>query len=106
MPWKKGAVVIVKRGDKEWADAIEEALSERIKRANKEEIDEMEMELVFLRKRDNEYWNEMIEEAEAKYGENYIPPKWIQKIVSGFAFVMYYIGKFIDKYLKIKEPGQ
>lgn len=104
MPWKKGAVVIIKRGDQEWADAIEQAILER--KTSKEELDEMEMHLVFLKKRDAEYWKEMIEEAEAMYGENYIPPKWIQKIVSGFAFIMYYIGRFIDKYLKIKEPEE
>jgi hypothetical protein len=52
MSWSKGAVVIVKRGDQEWGDAIEDALD--VKRASNKELEELRKENEVLTAKLNE----------------------------------------------------
>lgn len=103
MPWSKGAVVIVKHGDHEMADAIEQGIA--IYKASKAEVEEMERDLTFLRKRDRQYWNEMIDEANELYGRNRIPPKWAKKLVEGFAFLVYHFSMFVENVCEKFERG-
>ncbi len=91
--WSKGAVVVVKRGDKAMADAIEKGLD--IRYTNNDRYD-------LVKNRDRLYWQAKIDEAQLYYGTNPAPPpKWARKIVAGFAFIVYGFSVFVDKYLKI-----
>lgn len=101
MPWSKGAVVIVKRGDQEWADAMEQALA--IKRASKEEIAEMERENTLLKTRMSKELEEKIADADRMYGYNFVWPKWLDPITGFFALIIYGIACFWDRFMTIKE---
>lgn len=76
--WSKGAVVIVKRGDPEMADSIEQSLILPIMRSH--EFGLMERENFFLRRRSKEDIQKRIEYAERKYGHKWKPfekYKWL-----------------------------
>ncbi len=98
--WSKGAVVIVKRGDEAMASAIEGGLD--IQAVPKKDVEALERDYTFLKRRDAKTLKKKIEDAEADYGHNWIPPKWLGKIMEGLAFIVYLISVFIDKYLVIK----
>ena len=114
MAWKKGAVVIVKRGDEEWADAIEEVLD--IQKASRKELEELENENKELENEnkelkrskdmtkihDDKFTDNMIAKLEREYGNHWTPPKWVRWILEAVAFVVYWISLFVDKYLVIK----
>ena len=98
--WNKGAVVIVKRGDEAMANAMaspfekdheKESLSNE-ERAWKDLLSQAKEDAVLAK----------IADAQATYGRNYIPPKWAKKIVEGFAFIVYGISIFVERYLVIK----
>lgn len=104
MPWSKGAVVIKKHGDQDWADAMAKTLD--IQRASNKEVEELREENKEL-KRDNEFMKKHIVEslevkmanAELQYGHKWTPPKWAKRIMEGFAFIVYHVSLFIEKYL-------
>ena len=106
MAWTKGAVVIVKRGDQEWADAMEESLD--IPRGDDREMKELENENKEL-KRDNDlakihdtrFTNMVIQGLEHEYGRNRIPPTWLKVVKQGFALVVYLVSVFYDKFCNI-----
>lgn len=103
--WSRGAVVIIKRGDEALADAIEKGLdisSNVPEEAISEEIKNLKCENYFLRKKSSKAINEMIEEARELYGYNWTPPKWANRIVECFAFIVYWFSIFVDKYLIIR----
>lgn len=107
MAWKKGAVVIVKRGDEEWADAIEEGLN--IQKASRKEVEELKNENKDLKRsneltkiHDDKFTDNMIAKLEREYGNSWVPPKWAKWILEGVAFIVYWISVFVDKYLVIK----
>lgn len=95
MPWSKWAVVIKKHGDKEWADAIEKAIN--VKKASDKEIEELERENTFMKKRVTESLEEKIADAEAKYGYNWVPPKWMKPITDVISLIEYGFAILIDK---------
>ena len=98
MAWTKGAVVtVIKHGDKDMANGMEKIFTDSM--VSKKDYDELERENFFLRKRTREEILEVIAEAEAEYGHNFIPPKWAVPICEGCAFVIYYVCRFIEKYL-------
>lgn len=97
MPWKKGAVVIKKHGDEEWANEMEKALN--VRHASDQEVEELRRENTFMKKHIIKDIKEKIFLAELDYGYNWIPPKWAKGIVEGFAFIVYHICNFIEKYL-------
>lgn len=97
MPWKKGAVVIKKHGDEEWADAMEKALN--VQKAANKELEELRRDNEFLKKHVTKDLKQKIIDAELNYGYNWTPPKWAKDIVEGFAFIVYYISLFVEKYL-------
>ncbi len=108
MTWKKGAVVIKKHGDEEWADAMEKTLN--VQRAAKKEMEELIKENEEL-KRDNTFMKKHIVEdlenkmadAERDYSYNWTPQsKFAKYVTEGFAFVIYHIVMFIDKYLVLR----
>lgn len=107
MAWTKGAVVIVKRGDQEWADAMEESLD--IPRGDDREMKELENENKEL-KRDNDlskihdtrFTDMVIESLEHDYGRTRKSPKWAQIVKQGFALIVYVVSVFFDKFLTIK----
>lgn len=100
--WSKGAVVIVKRGDEEMANAIERGLDIRLK--DPKTLTEGERaEYDLLKKAKSDKLKAMIAENEEEYGYNWTPPKWAEKIVGAFALIVYGISVFIDRYLRIKE---
>lgn len=97
MPWKKGAVVIKKHGDEEWADAMEKALN--VQKAANKELEELRRDNEFMKKHVTEDLEQKIIDAELNYGYNWTPPKWAKGIVEGFAFIVYHISLFVEKYL-------
>lgn len=93
MAWSKGAVVVVKRGDTEIADAIESGIN-----INKT----TDGKYCFMpRRHTKEELMQMMEDADALYGKRWSPPKWLRKINEGIAFVVYHVCMFIEKYLKL-----
>lgn len=95
MAWSKGAVVIVKRGDPEMGDTIENGL-------NIQKTTGGSGKYCFMpRRHTKEELAEMMEDADALYGRRWIPPTWLRKINEGIAFVVYHVCMFIEKYLKI-----
>ncbi len=98
--WSKGAVVIVKRGDEAMADAMASSFEEdrekdpltNEERAWKDLLSQAKEDAVLAK----------IADAQATYGRNYIPPKWAKKIVEGFAFIVYGISIFVERYLVIR----
>lgn len=99
--WSKGAVVIVKHGDTEMANAIEKSLDIRLKDP-KMLTDSERAEYDLLKKAKSDKLRAMIAENEEEYGYNWVPPKWAEKIVGAFALIVYGISVFIDRYLRIK----
>ena len=100
MPWSKGAVVIKikKHGDEEWADTIEKSLN--IKRASDKELKELEelrRDNTFMKKHIVDDLEAKIADAEAKYGRNWIPPKWMKPIVDVISLIEYGFAILIDK---------
>ena len=98
--WSKGAVVIVKRGDEAMADAIEQGLN--IPEVDNSMIDTTEIENLkrdnyFLRRRCQKTTEEMIEDARNLYGHNWTPPHWANKLVEGFAFIVYLFSVLVDR---------
>lgn len=115
MSWKKGAVVIIKHGDEDFADAIEDGLN--IQKITPGEVEELKQEIEKLKKENKElrranemmkihdtrFTNEAIDNLTDKYKNNYrTPPKWAKIIMDGVAVIIYWISMFIDKYLVIK----
>lgn len=101
MPWSKGAVVIKKHGDEEWADAIEKSLN--IKRASDKELKELEelrRDNTFMKKHIVDDLEAKIADAEAKYGHNWVPPKWMKPIVDVISLIEYGFAILIDKVSK------
>lgn len=104
--WSKGAVVIVKRGDEAMADAIEKGLDlipYKPNDINLQEVEDLKRDNYFLRKKSKEATDKMIADARELYGYNWTPPRWANKIVEGFAFIVYLFSMFVDKFLIIKE---
>ena len=98
---KKGAVVIVKHGDENIANALEKGIIKRFDLSPENE--DLKRDYTFLKKRDRIYWSNKISDAERYYGHNPSYPSWATPIISVFAFIIYLISVFIDKYLTIKE---
>ena len=100
MSWSKGAVIIVKHGDPEFANGIEEILKP------KQSSENNKISCRFVPKRHTkEELIDMIDDAERKYGVPTNRPKWIKAIKDVTLISLYYISLFVDKYLKIKEEG-
>ena len=106
MPWKKGAVVIVKHGDQDWADSMEESLN--IQRASDKELEELENENRNLKRdkdlskiHDDRFTQNALDDLENKW-DYYPPPTWLRVIKEGLAFIVYWISIFFDKFLTIK----
>lgn len=95
----KPGVVIIKRGDKEVADALEKGLG--VGMYTKDQMMEVQRERDFYKKHVIEDLEGAIADAQEEYGRNYIPPVWAQKVIGVYALVMYGIQKFIDKYLRL-----
>ena len=97
MPWSKGAVVIKKSGDKEWANEMEKVLD--IQKEVDPEKEELERDNEWMKKHIVEDLENKIIDAEIKYGYNFVPPKWASPIFKAMALVIYGIAVFADKYL-------
>jgi len=77
--WSKGAVVIVKKGDAAIADAIEKGIG----------IKARPMDHYPLRRLTSEQWQDLIDEAERKYGQHFIWPKWVE-VLQTIGFLLLY----------------
>jgi hypothetical protein len=97
MPWSKGAVVIKKSGDEEWANEMEKVLD--IQKEADPEKEELERDNEWMKKHIVEDLENKIIDAEIKYGYNFVPPKWASPIFKAMALVTYGIAVFADKYL-------
>ena len=76
--WSRGAVVIVKRGDRAMADAMEQSINLPI--LVNHEMAKIKRENFFLRRRSKEDIQKMIDYAERKYGHKWKPfekYKWL-----------------------------
>ena len=92
--WSKGAVVIVKHGDPEMRDEMEKIFKNNMKGNGGN--------YCFLpRRHTSEELKAMIESAQEQYGKHWVPPKWAKSVMEGFAFIIYHICIFIEKYLKL-----
>ena len=101
MPWSKGAVVIKKSGDAEWANEMEKALD--IQKPVDKEKEALERDNEWMKRHIVEDLEKKIMEAEINYGYNFIPPKWAKPIFDVIALIEYGVAMFVDKYMKIKE---
>lgn len=98
MPWSKGAVVIKKSGDEEWANEMEKVLD--IPKEADHEKEALERDNSWMKKRIVEDLENKIIDAEIQYGYNFVPPKWAAPIFEAKALIEYWVAIFVDKYLK------
>lgn len=101
MPWSKGAVVIKKAGDENWANEMEKVVN--IRKAADKEKSELERDNEWMKKHIVEDLEQKIIDAEINYGYNFVPPKWARPIFEGAALIQYGIAVFVDKYMTIRE---
>ena len=80
--WSKGAVVIVKRGDKNIADAISRGLDIHTT-----------VYTTPLHRRTQAEWAEMTRKLEHRYGPHRTHPKWVRGLLSLHWGAIYYITK-------------
>lgn len=97
----KSAVVIIKRGDKTMADAMEKVFNPPVVKDDRMRF--IEREKLFLKKKRTRTIRRMIREAENKYGYNYIPKSTFAKRVrEAIAFIEYGFAIFADRFMTIK----
>ena len=84
MSWSKGAVVIRKYGDQDWADSFEESLTPKPKKPmpKRRTTEQLVMDMI---------------KAERQYGRNWTPPKWARWIFEGGALFTYGVCLCIEK---------
>ena len=99
MPWSKGAVIIKKSGDEEWANEMEKALD--IPKTADKDREALERDNEWMRKHITEDLENKIIDAEINYGYNFVPPKWAKPIFDVIALIEYGVALFVDKYMKI-----
>lgn len=107
--WKKGAVVIVKRGDEAMADAMASNFEQEEQEQTDIYSDDQKYDKAWkdlLSQAKSDAVDAMIAKARAEYGHIWTPPKWARRIMEGFAFIIYWICVFIDKYLIIRKEGE
>lgn len=100
--WSKGAVVVVKKGDPEFADAIEKGVTAN-KMVPKKDMEETERENAFMKKRYKESLENDIATAQIQYGHNWVTPTWLKPLAGLWALIVYGISVFVDKFMTIKE---
>ena len=101
MSWSKGAVVIKKSGDEEWANEMEKALD--IPKTDDKDREALERDNEWMKRHIIEDLEQKIIDAEINYGYNFVPPKWAKPIFDVIALIEYGVALFVDKYMKIKE---
>ena len=99
MAWSKGAVVIKKHGDENWANEMEKVVN--IRKAADKEKKELERDNEWMKKHIVEDLEQKIIDAEINYGYNFVPPRWARPIFEGMALIQYWIALFVDKYMRI-----
>lgn len=99
MPWSKGAVIIKKSGDEEWANEMEKALD--IPREDDKDREALERDNEWMKRHIIEDLEQKIIDAEINYGYNFVPPKWAKPIFDVIALIEYGVALFVDKYMKI-----
>jgi hypothetical protein len=96
----KGALVIIKHGDKDMSNEMAKSI---VAPAIKKDYDKLQVKYYFARKRSSKAIRKDIRKAQRKYGYNYIPTsKIIKYIREGFALVEYGFAVFVDKFMTIK----
>ena len=96
----KGALVIIKRGDKDMSDQMADSI---VAPAIKKDYDKLQAKYYFARKRSRKAIRKDIRKAQRKYGYNYIPTSKVIKFIrEGFALVEYGFAVFVDKFMTIK----
>jgi hypothetical protein len=99
MPWSKGAVVIKKSGDEEWANEMEKVLD--IPREDDKDREALKRDNEWMKRHIVEELEQKIIDAEIDYGYNFVPPKWLKPVISMVALIEYGEAMFVDKYMKI-----
>lgn len=103
MPWSKGAVVIIKRGDEEWADSMENALVPKKDICDDEEMKTLKRDNELTKIHDTRFTNNMIEALLHTYGPIPKPiPKWLDWLLAPWTLLIYGVSLFTNKYLIIK----
>lgn len=97
MAWSKGAVVIRKSGDEEWANEMEKVVNNQS--GVDQEKEALERDNGWMKKHIVEDLEKKIMDAEIKYGYNFVPPKWAKPIFEGIALIEYGLAVFVEKYL-------
>ena len=94
----KGAVVIIKRGDMELANAIEKGVVK--KSVDEATVKDLERDNKFLRKHSSAYFANEIAKARRKYRKFYHAlkcPFMIRKIKEGFALIVYLFSIMVER---------
>lgn len=99
MPWSKGAVVIKKSGDEEWANEMEKALD--IPKNQNSDREALERDNEWMKRHIIEDLEQKIIDAEINYGYNFVPPRWASPIFKVMALIEYGVALFVDKYMRI-----
>lgn len=102
MSWSKGAVVIVKHGDQEWADSMEQTLA--IKRASDQEVEELRRDKKLSKIHDDAFTDIAIQSLRKKYRKIKPMPKWLDILLSPWSLLVYGIAVFSNKFLIIRDP--
>lgn len=101
MAWSKGAVVIKKAGDENWANEMEKVVNTSKPRDQDKEALARDNE--WMKKRIVEDLEQKIIDAEINYGYNFVPPRWAKPIFDVIALIEYGVAIFVDKYMTIHE---
>lgn len=102
MMWSKGAVVVVKHGDPNFADAALDGMG--FKTVPSREIEALQRDNFFLKRKAKKLDDKSIRKARRNYGRNPSPPpKWAQPLVDIWALSVYGVSTFVDRYLTIRE---
>ena len=97
----KSAVVIIKRGDQEMANAMVDGLN--LPAVQDSRMIFLERENFFLKRQRTRTMRRKIREAQLKYGNNYIPKSNLgRRIREGWALIEYGLALFAERFMTIE----
>lgn len=101
--WNKGAVVVIKHGDEQLANAIQNGVCSTMVPAS--DVNTLKRDYDLLKKRNTVYWSRKIRRAHRMYFEKPKKPlpNWTKPLIDIYALVVYGISMFVDKFMTIKD---
>lgn len=95
MAWSKGAVVIVKRGDQEWANAMEQTIA--VRKASEMEVDELRRAYEIMKAgRERDIRNKMarLDDSQRRVRK---PLRWTKPFREAAALIAYGLSLLSEK---------